>query len=102
MLLGPRDYLSSFLKIGTVALLEGTDASVRGREDLRALIASPPLATIPIMLTLADRARRRRWKRAAVLGGAACLVVAVALVHLFYRPLDVLWVVALRRMGIEG
>jgi type VI protein secretion system component VasF len=53
------------------------------------------------MLTTADRARRRRWRRTALAGGAASFVLALVLIHLFYRPLDVLWVVALRRMGIE-
>ena len=87
---------------GTVAMLESTDASVRGHHDLRALLTSPPLATIPIMLTVLDRARLRRWKLNAVLGGVASVVVALVLIHVFYRPLDVLWVVALRRVGIEG
>ncbi len=87
---------------GTVAMLESTDASVRGSHDLRTLLTSPPLATIPIMLTTLDRARIRRWKMSALLGGVGSVVVALVLVHVFYRPLDVLWVVALRRMGIEG
>ena len=86
---------------GTVAVLESTDASVRGREDLQALLASPPLATIPHMFTTADLARMRHWRRNALLGGVASVIAALVLIHLFYRPLDVLWVVALRRMGIE-
>jgi len=86
---------------GTVALLESTDPSVRGPHDLHALLSASPLATIPIMLTSADRVRRRRWRRTALAGGAASFVLALVLIHLFYRPLDVLWVVALRRMGIE-
>lgn len=87
--------------LGTVAVLEGTDATVRGPEDLRALLTSPPLATIPHILTAIDRARMRRWRRNALLGGVASVIAALVLVHVLYRPLDVLWVVALRRMGIE-
>jgi len=87
--------------LGTVAVLEGTDASVRGRFDLQALLTTAPLASIPIMLTAGDRARRRRFRMQALLGGVASLFVGLLLVHLFYRPLDVLWIVALRRMGIE-
>jgi hypothetical protein len=86
---------------GTVALLESTDASVRGPHDLRTLLTSPPLATIPVMLTIVDRTRLRRRRMTALVGGAASLGVALALIHMFYRPLDVLWVVALRRVGIE-
>jgi len=86
---------------GTVAVLESTDRSIRGSQDLQALLAAPPLTVIPIMLTSTDRARLRRRRMYAVAGGAASLVVAVVLVHLLYRPLDVLWAVALRRLGIE-
>jgi uncharacterized protein involved in exopolysaccharide biosynthesis len=86
---------------GTVAVLEATDRSVRGPHDLQALLAIPPLATIPIMLTTADRVRRRRQRLYTMAGGAASVLVAVVLVHLFYRPLDVLWALALRRLGIE-
>jgi polysaccharide biosynthesis transport protein len=86
---------------GTVAILESTDASVRGSHDLQALLASPPLAAIPIMLTSIDRVRRHRRRMYALAGVAASAIAAIVLVHLFYRPLDVLWAVALRRLGIE-
>jgi polysaccharide biosynthesis transport protein len=86
---------------GTMAVLESTDASVRGRQDLRALLAAAPLATIPHMLTAVERLRLRRWRRNALLGGVASAIAALMLIHVLYRPLDVLWVVALRRMGIE-
>ena len=86
---------------GAVAVLESTDRSVRGRHDLQTLLTVPPLASIPVMLTASDRARVRRFKMQALIGGVGSLFVALLLVHLFYRPLDVLWVVALRRMGIE-
>ena len=86
---------------GTVAVLEGTDASVRGPQDLRALLTAAPLATIPYMFNAVERARLRRWRRNALLGGVASVLAALVLIHVLYRPLDVLWVVALRRMGIE-
>jgi uncharacterized protein involved in exopolysaccharide biosynthesis len=86
---------------GTVALLESTDATVRGRQDLLQLLALPPLATIPIMLTTVDRVSRRRRRTAALAGATTGLVVALLMIHLLYRPLDVLWIVALRRAGIE-
>jgi uncharacterized protein involved in exopolysaccharide biosynthesis len=87
---------------GTVAVLENTDASVRGRRDLEGLLTAPPLATIPYMLTARDRARQRHRRLQALVGSAASVVIALVLIHIFYRPLDVLWAVALRRMGIEG
>ncbi len=86
---------------GTVALLESTDASVRGRLDLQSLLAAAPLASIPRILTNDDWARSRRLRLHALFGSVAGLIVTLALIHVFYRPLDVLWAVALRRMGIE-
>jgi succinoglycan biosynthesis transport protein ExoP len=86
---------------GTVAMLESTDTTVRGRQDLLQLLASPPLATIPIMLTIADRVTRHRRRTVALAGAATGLVAALLMIHLLYRPLDVLWIVALRRVGIE-
>ena len=87
---------------GTAALLEVTDGSVRGRHDLMTLLATSPLAMIPVMLTNADRVRKRRWRVRALLGGAAGVVVALVLIHVLYRPLDVLALVALHRLGIEA
>jgi len=54
------------------------------------------------MLTARDRARQRHRRLQALVGSAASVVIALVLIHIFYRPLDVLWAVALRRMGIEG
>jgi uncharacterized protein involved in exopolysaccharide biosynthesis len=45
---------------GTVAVLESTDPSVRGQQDLRTLLSAPPLATIPYMANDGERARAGR------------------------------------------
>ncbi len=87
---------------GTVAVLEATDGSVRGRGDLVELLDAAPLAMIPVMLTDLDRARQRRWRRGVFAGGVASILLALLLVHLLYRPLDVLWSVVMRRFGIEA
>jgi hypothetical protein len=85
--------------LGTVAVLEGTDKSVRNRRDLEMLLQVPPLAVVPRMFTVGERILRRRRRRAFALGAASAFVAAVVLTHLFYRPLDVLWAVALRKLG---
>lgn len=87
--------------VGTVVLLEAMDGSVRGRQDLQVLVSVPPLAVIPHMLNSVDLAMQRRRRRYALFGTFAGLVLAVVAVHLFYRPLDVLWAVALRHLGIQ-
>ena len=89
------------LAFGAILLLESTDGSVRNRQDLQQLVSVPPLATIPVMLTSLDFAARRRRRWYALGGTAATLILAVLAVHLFYRPLDVLWAIALRQVGLQ-
>jgi uncharacterized protein involved in exopolysaccharide biosynthesis len=85
---------------GLVVLLENLDGSVRGVQDLERLVEVPPLAVIPRMLNSLDLRARRRHRRFAMFGTVTGLLCAVLLVHLFYRPLDVLWAIALRHLGI--
>lgn len=84
--------------VGMIALLEILDTTVRSRRDVEVLLPVAPLAVLPWIDTpaeLAARARLRRWSGAGALAG---LGVAVVLTHFLYRPLDVLWEVALRRL----
>ena len=87
---------------GTAVLLESFDGSVRSRSDLEQLLATPPLALIPVIQTREDRAARRRRCNTALYGALGAVLVGIVLVHLLYRPLDVLWLAALRRLGVES
>jgi uncharacterized protein involved in exopolysaccharide biosynthesis len=92
--------LSLSMASGVAALREAMDTSVRGRRDVESLGHSAPLAMIPIIVTAADVARgKKRWRFAA--GGAmASVVIALLAIHLFFRPLDTLWFIVMRRLGI--
>ena len=48
------------LGVGAVIVRESLDASVRGPSDIRQMFAVPALASIPIIVTAADRRRRKR------------------------------------------
>jgi polysaccharide biosynthesis transport protein len=82
--------------------LEAFDGSVRSRYDIEQLLATPPLALIPCIQTREDRAARRRRRYAAAYGTLGAMLVGIVLIHMLYRPLDVLWVAALRRLGVES
>jgi len=85
---------------GVVALLETLDATVRGRGDMSEAFAVPPLALVPYIVTAGEmQARRRTMRLTTATAGAAVLFLVVA-VHLFVRPLDVVWFVVLRRLGL--
>jgi uncharacterized protein involved in exopolysaccharide biosynthesis len=98
MMFGLSVVLALAAALGTVWLLELQDGSVRNPRDLQALLQVAPLAIVPHMETLAEIASRRRLRRFTLAGAAGALAVALILTHLFYRPLDVLWDVALRRL----
>ncbi len=84
--------------IGLAALLEALDPTVRSRRDIDLLLPVAPLALLPWIDTPAQVMSRSRVRRLSIMGAATSVVVTVTLVHFFYRPLDVLWQVALRRL----
>jgi uncharacterized protein involved in exopolysaccharide biosynthesis len=87
---------------GVAAVLgsEALDASVRGPKDVRELLQVAPLAAIPVMVTQREQARHRRIVRYSWGGGVAALVLAAVTVHVLLAPLDVIWLVLLRRFGV--
>ena len=93
--------LSLLLAVGVAALLESLDATVRGRRDLVSLVAGvPPLAIIPDIEP--ELRPAQLWMRRTLVAGA-CVAVAIGAalaVNFFYEPLDVLWFVVLRHLGL--
>ena len=94
--------LSLGLAAGCAALTESLDGTVRGRRDLMSLVAgTAPLAIIPYIVTETPTASLK-WRRRALIFALSlgALATALLLTHFFYRPLDVLWFVLQRRMGL--
>jgi putative flippase GtrA len=52
------------------------------------------------MVTAAERSRHKRITRYSWVGGVAAVILAAVTVHLFIKPLDVVWVILMRRFGI--
>ena len=92
--------LSLGIGFGAVVAQESFDGSVRGAADIRRLLQVPALASIPVIVTEADRKRRRRISRFSWGGGVAAVLMAAVLVHVFVRPLDVVLISLLQRFGI--
>jgi uncharacterized protein involved in exopolysaccharide biosynthesis len=93
-------FLSVAAGVGAVIARDTLDASVRGPTDIRVLLQVPALASIPVIVTAADRVRARKIARYAWGGGLTALVLAVILLHLFFAPLDVIWAALMRRFGV--
>jgi protein tyrosine kinase modulator len=88
------------LGLGTAVLRDMADPSIRGFHDVRMLLTVPPLVAIPRIVTAAEVRRRRLTVRLYWTGVCVTVIIAASLVHLFVRPLDVLWIALLHRFGM--
>jgi succinoglycan biosynthesis transport protein ExoP len=93
-------FMSVAAGVGAVIARDAFDASVRGPSDIRLMLQVPALASIPVIVTIADRTRRRKIIGFSWGGSIAVLLLAAIMLHLFVRPLDVVWVTLLRRFGV--
>jgi polysaccharide biosynthesis transport protein len=86
--------------LGGAILVEAMDDKVRGRRGVQALLTAPPLASIPIFSDPAMASvGSTGFGRLATLVGVIGLAVLTA-THVWYKPLDVLWFVVLRKLGL--
>ena len=86
--------------IGAVAVKDSIDGTVSGVRAVTAMLEMPPLAGIPYIATDEDRQRRRLVRVGVVAAMIIVSVVVVAIVNLFYMPLDVLWFAMQRHLGL--
>jgi polysaccharide biosynthesis transport protein len=92
--------LSLALAAAMAMLREVLDTTIRSRDELLQLVGVAPLALIPHIETEADARSQRRRLRLALGSAAGTTCVALVLVHLFYRPLDVIFFSIVQRLGI--
>lgn len=84
--------------VGHLALREFLDKGLYGARTVQMLTGTPPMAVIPYIGVAAER-RRRVWRRYLIAGGVLLsLVLAAAAVHLFVKPLDLIWFMLLRKL----
>ncbi len=92
--------LSLSAGFGVIVLLEQLDHSIRGRKALAAIQGAPPIAEIPLIRTDQEITRSRRWRLLVAIGIPMAIVLAASAWHYTVMNLDVLWFVALRRLGL--
>ncbi len=86
--------------VGSGALAESFDHSIRSPEQLLSLTQQFPLAVIPFMPNDQDFSRRRMRQRMMKTAGVGAVAVTLFMVHVFVVPLDVLWFATMRRFGM--
>ena len=86
--------------VGSGALLEQLDRSIRGSAHLGRLAGLSPLAIIPYVPNKDDFKRLVRQRiRVAVAGAGVAVVLLVSVLAMGY-PLDVVWLATLRKFGL--
>lgn len=87
------------LATGVSALRENLDTSVKSVAELTRLTGVPVLSVTPIMENRSER--RKRYLRYGLIAILiiATTVAALVAIHIFYQPLDILWIKIMRRLG---
>jgi uncharacterized protein involved in exopolysaccharide biosynthesis len=92
--------LSPAIGIGLVPLKESMDKSIWGAKMLDSIQGAPPIAEIPLIMTRQEVLHARRVSIIAWAGAPAAILLLAVTVHFLLRPLDVLWYVAMRKLGM--
>ncbi|MEN8133711.1 MAG: hypothetical protein ABFS45_26860, partial [Pseudomonadota bacterium] len=87
--------------IGHVVLRESMDQTIHGSKEMMAITQVPALAVIPYITNSQDKNRGVTWRIIVILLFMVMIISSVAVIHFFYKPLDVLWYVILRKLGVE-
>ncbi|MCU7802757.1 MAG: lipopolysaccharide biosynthesis protein [Candidatus Thiodiazotropha sp. (ex Lucinoma borealis)] len=86
---------------GNVVVRESMDQTVYGSKGVTAITKAPPLAVIPYIECSEDQRQRTTNGTMTIFGLIAAMAITLVSVHLFYKPLDVIWYIVLRKLGIE-
>ena len=86
--------------IAYAAVAETINKGVFGRHHLATILKEPPLAVIPYIETEEDLQHQRKVRILVASSAVIGMVLLIAAVHFFWRPLDVLWFSAMRNIGM--
>jgi uncharacterized protein involved in exopolysaccharide biosynthesis len=88
------------LGVGTVIVMEIMDDTIHGATNAGSFNGTAPLATIPYIVTASEQRRNRNKLAYGSVGATALMVIALVSIHFAYKPLDVLWIVLMRKLGL--
>lgn len=86
--------------LGWPQVAESMDQAINSPRAVERVQGAPPIAEIPLIETAEDRKRDRNVRVWVLLWVPIIVAVILALIHFFVIPLDVLWYVGLRRLGM--
>jgi len=86
--------------VGVAGVAETFDGGIRGARALASVTRMTPLVTIPYIATRRDEARRKRNIKIAIAAVVLLGIGFFVVVHFFYKPLDLLWFILLRKLNL--
>ena len=85
--------------LGVITFVEILDDKIRNRKEIADILGVPPLVAIPEISK--KRSVLGRLVSLKLIGGAIILLlIAIATVHFVFKPVDVLWFILLRKLGV--
>lgn len=84
--------------VGHMAVREFLNKGLYGARTVQLLTGTPPMAVIPYIPVAAEQRRRGRIWYWVGGGLVVLLVLAAVAVHLFVKPLDLVWFILLRKL----
>jgi len=94
--------LSIGAAFGYALLKEALNPAIYGSRAILMATGDTPLVVVPYIENDADIANARKVKRRAIYGITAITITVIAIFHFFIMPLDVLWYVLFRKMGVSS
>ena len=92
--------LSIVSGIGVAGVAESLDGGIRGALALTMVTKMRPLVTIPYITTQHDELAKKRNLKIILIVLIVLGFTFVALVHFFYKPLDLIWFILLRKLSL--
>ncbi|MDH5572928.1 MAG: lipopolysaccharide biosynthesis protein, partial [Gammaproteobacteria bacterium] len=94
--------LSMGIGLGVVAILESVDNSIRGVKSLERIFGAAPLATIPYIQTADEISKTQSYMPTIkyLVASMIFFLIMLSAIHFLYKPLDVIWYMLMRKMGV--
>jgi len=86
--------------LGMGALSENMDHAIQSNAMLEDITQLPALGVIPFMPNEHNLLLYAKKRKFFQLAGASSVIVLILIGHFFWMPLDVIWFVALRKLGL--
>ncbi len=93
--------LSAGMAVGFAIIKEAINPAVYGSRGLVAATGEQPLVVVPYIETAEDVEKSKKQKIRLLFFALGAIILAAAIFHFFIMPLDVLWYVVFRKLGVS-